>query len=1108
MVKEYRATTSYQFLRKLPSAENGNYIWKILPAMSSTSYFLEVYWLTFNVQGSMPKCDQDSVEVFITSNTNNYLGSGLIHSSGYPRSYRSSYSDCYYKITTATGKETRIVFMDVHLNYYICGSYDYVKVRDIQPPSLPPGVCSFETGTCGYVEDTADHFNWRRHRGMTTSFNTGPYTDHTTKSITGYYLYTESSTPRRSDEKSRISKMYSGLQVSGSCLSFWYHMHGTQIGRLHVYLKSSSTRALGLPSWSAIGQQGEEWLQAHVNIYKNSTVVVFEGVIGTGFKGDIAIDDILVRSGPCISSATKQLFIIRHHYGGLCVARNPVNDRLILTKSCNEFFTFTDDGSLLHVDTLKCAMPLSTVDNSLIKLQSKCGSWNLMFAQTSASSLKHLQTNKCVHPLNGSYRPAVGTELVIYVGCDELRLRFDLLTAIPSTTSRPVTTRTVTTASTTKEIRTTSVISPGNNSTGNESTTRQMTKMSSTTKTITTKQTTDSTPKKRSSTVSTTSSTSKTSGVPGQSGTIFWSTPQTTAYSKYFDQKDPGASKDKSNDNQNAIIIATSCVVSLMLVLLTICIVFKIKKKHSVEKESVLSTVTLAQDKAKNIYVSSNAGNNTVDGQCSHPVNSRPLPGRPLPMVPSDDQIVRRELRRESLAFAQHSFSEPVLFNAEVRQDLIIENAASNTLASAGRALNGALPGESKLPTNSINDSSRDYIEMKVPSGKLTDQDHDGIYDEIEPSIIEEIIKQSAIPSVLVCNQVGSIRLHGKPRSQTVDESLLSHNSPFVEPKMRQGRKMSENSLPPMIKSFKKPCEQQRRASASMVTAYASPVSLSPFPSPNFSSPGNTCVLEDEDTNYLAPCQLKGPSQTQPMSVNANGTRSLRDHPRKNNWEGNIRESHMCNQISPKYHPKPRSVTLDESLLPSNDPHFGSKMMVRQSRRLSDNSLPPMIKSFRKPDEKQRRCSEPVLSAISGGSPFSSPKFDQCKVMSVLEEEDTNYLAPSELKVASETKPQVAVADQQANKQHVTEQQNNEDINVESNEAYNDGRIDLPMQDPVDRDVDEIFLTTHCNCTGNESDKHTLQEKEEYVEDGNISDNLYVSMIAVDSEMKSDQEVG
>ena len=156
---------------------------------------------------------------------------------------------------------------------------------------------------------------------------------------------------------------------------------------------------------------------------------------------------------------------------------------------------------------------------------------------------------------------------------------------------------------------------------------------------------------------------------------------------------------------------------SLTLVLLTICIVFRIKKKHSVEKESVLSTVTLAQDKAKNIYVSSNTGNNTVHGQCSHPVDSRSLPGRPLPMAPSDDQLVHRELRKESQAFAQHSFSEPVLFNSKVRQDLIIENAASNTLACAGRGLNGALPGESKLPTNSIHDSSRDYIEMKVPSG-------------------------------------------------------------------------------------------------------------------------------------------------------------------------------------------------------------------------------------------------------------------------------------------------------------------------------------------------------------------------------------------------------
>ena len=44
------------------------------------------------------------------------------------------------------------------------------------------GNCDFEDpkGLCGYTQDNRDDFNWTRHRGSTTSFLTGPSSDHTT----------------------------------------------------------------------------------------------------------------------------------------------------------------------------------------------------------------------------------------------------------------------------------------------------------------------------------------------------------------------------------------------------------------------------------------------------------------------------------------------------------------------------------------------------------------------------------------------------------------------------------------------------------------------------------------------------------------------------------------------------------------------------------------------------------------------------------------------------------------------------------------------------------------------------------------------------------------
>ena len=66
-VKEYTATTSSQYIVKSSSNDNGDFIWRLTSssAYNSSSYYLEVYWISFTVQGAMPKCEPDYVEVFV-----------------------------------------------------------------------------------------------------------------------------------------------------------------------------------------------------------------------------------------------------------------------------------------------------------------------------------------------------------------------------------------------------------------------------------------------------------------------------------------------------------------------------------------------------------------------------------------------------------------------------------------------------------------------------------------------------------------------------------------------------------------------------------------------------------------------------------------------------------------------------------------------------------------------------------------------------------------------------------------------------------------------------------------------------------------------------------
>ncbi|XP_015749331.1 PREDICTED: MAM and LDL-receptor class A domain-containing protein 1-like [Acropora digitifera] len=91
--------------------------------------------------------------------------------------------------------------------------------------------CNFETSTCGFIQAKNDDFDWTRRKGGTPSSGTGLSSDHTSGS--GYYMYIETS--RFSGNLARMSTP--ALSFSGAtCITFFYHMYGTTIGRLEATL--------------------------------------------------------------------------------------------------------------------------------------------------------------------------------------------------------------------------------------------------------------------------------------------------------------------------------------------------------------------------------------------------------------------------------------------------------------------------------------------------------------------------------------------------------------------------------------------------------------------------------------------------------------------------------------------------------------------------------------------------------------------------------------------------------------------------------------------------------------------------------------------------------
>ncbi|CAB3984307.1 MAM and LDL-receptor class A domain-containing 1-like isoform X1 [Paramuricea clavata] len=151
--------------------------------------------------------------------------------------------------------------------------------------------CNFDQGLCSFTNGANDDFDWTVRSGSTSSSNTGPSQD---VSGNGKYVYIETSSPRVQGDKAYLVSP----QVNGNqCLKFSYHMHGASMGSLIVY-QNIGNRMVEL--FNKSGDQGNQWNKAEVQINNGTSYsVVFSGVRGSSYQGDIALDEISITSGQC-----------------------------------------------------------------------------------------------------------------------------------------------------------------------------------------------------------------------------------------------------------------------------------------------------------------------------------------------------------------------------------------------------------------------------------------------------------------------------------------------------------------------------------------------------------------------------------------------------------------------------------------------------------------------------------------------------------------------------------------------------------------------------------------------------------------------------------------
>ncbi|XP_076109608.1 MAM and LDL-receptor class A domain-containing protein 1-like isoform X3 [Mytilus galloprovincialis] len=177
-------------------------------------------------------------------------------------------------------------------------SGDNCDVQDVTGNSYS---CGFETvgATCIFKDTTNDQFDWTRRTKSTPSSSTGP-----SSAATGdYYMYIETSSPRVIGDTAVLSTQDTNLPAGSWCLTFQYHMKGSSMGSLEVFAGDRSSSLTSI--WTKSGEQVDPdlWKTATIDIpQQSSPVITIDGIRGSSYRGDIAIDDIALNAGTCASA--------------------------------------------------------------------------------------------------------------------------------------------------------------------------------------------------------------------------------------------------------------------------------------------------------------------------------------------------------------------------------------------------------------------------------------------------------------------------------------------------------------------------------------------------------------------------------------------------------------------------------------------------------------------------------------------------------------------------------------------------------------------------------------------------------------------------------------
>ncbi|EGV97831.1 MAM and LDL-receptor class A domain-containing protein C10orf112 [Cricetulus griseus] len=163
------------------------------------------------------------------------------------------------------------------------------------------GRCDFEFDLCAWEQDQDEDIDWNLKASDIPATSTEPAVDHTLGNSSGHYILLKSFFPQQPMKAARISSpVISRRSKDWPAIMFSYHMHGTGIGALILLQVTVTNHTKVLLNLTE--EQGNFWQRKELSLSSDEDFQLkFEGRVGEGYPGNIALDDIILTKS-CLPS--------------------------------------------------------------------------------------------------------------------------------------------------------------------------------------------------------------------------------------------------------------------------------------------------------------------------------------------------------------------------------------------------------------------------------------------------------------------------------------------------------------------------------------------------------------------------------------------------------------------------------------------------------------------------------------------------------------------------------------------------------------------------------------------------------------------------------------